>query len=156
MLLDDEVSEDISSFAGYIGTALVGFAIVRIVLTLLGDQPVIPARYSGREASLLRIGESFGSAGSAWPIALVVGTVLLTAPGFLAIRSHLRRWAPIVGLATVTAIVAVAIGALRFVAGRRIGSATTVKLISDVVVGPIGFGLLTLVAIALAIRSYRR
>lgn len=155
-IVDDGVSEDISSFAGYVGTALVGLAIVRIVLTLLGDQPVIPARYTGREASLLRIGESFGSAGSAWPVALVVGTILLTVPGFLAVRSHLRRWAPIVGLAATTGVVAVAIGALRFVAGRRLGSATTIKLISDVVVGPVGFGLLTLVVVGLAIRTHRR
>ena len=154
--MDDEVSPDISNFAGYIGTALVGFAIVRIILTLVGDQPVIPARYTGREASLLRIGESFGSSGSAWPVALVVGTVLLTVPSFLAFRSHLRRWAPVVGLAAATGVVATAIGALRLFAGRRLGSVSTVKLISDVVVGPIGFGLLTLVAVGLAIRSHRR
>lgn len=153
---DGSVSSDISGFAGFIGTALIGFAIMRVVLTLLGDQPVIPARYTGREASLLRIGESFGSAGSAWPVALVVGTVLLTVPSFLAVRSHLRRWAPIVGLAAATGVVAIAIGALRFVAGRRLGSVSTIKLVSDVVVGPIGFGVLTLVAVGLAIRSHRR
>ncbi len=150
------VSPDISAFAGFVGTALIGFAIVRVVLTLLGDQPAIPARYTGREASLLRIGESFGSSGSAWPIALVVGTVLLTVPSFLAVRSHLRRWAPIVGLAAVTGVVAVALGVLRFVAGQRLDSASTIKLVSDIVVGPVGFGLLTLVAVGLAIRSHRR
>ena len=150
------VSPDISGFAGFVGTALIGFAVLRIVLTLLGDQPVIPARYTGREASLLRIGESFGSSGSAWPVALVVGTVLLTVPSFLAVRSHLRRWAPIIGLAAATGVVGVAIGALQFVSRRRLDSASTIKLVSDVVVGPIGFGLLTLVAVGLAIRSHRR
>ncbi len=155
-VIDEGVAPEISGFAGTIGTALVGFAIVRIVLTLLGDQPVIPTRYTGREASLLRIGESFGSAGSAWPVALAVGTVLLTLPSFLAIRSHLRRWAPVVGLAAATGVVAIAIGALRFVAGRRLGSASTVKLISDVVVGPVGFGLVTVVAVAMALRWHRR
>ncbi len=150
------VSPDISSFAGYVGTALVGFAIVRVVLTLLDNQPVIPARYTGREASLLRIGESFGASGSAWPLALVVGTVLLVVPSFLAVRSHLRRWAPIVGLAAATGVVSIGIGALRFFAGLRLDSASTVKLVSDVVVGATGFGLLTLVAIVLAVRSHRR
>ncbi len=153
---DGSVSPDISGFAGFLGTGLIGFAIVRVVLTLLGDQPVIPARFTGREASLLRIGESFGSSGSAWPVALVVGTILLTVPSFLAVRSHLRRWAPIVGLGAATGVVAIAIGALRFVAGRRLGSASTIKLVSDAIVGPIGFGVLTLVAVGLAIRSHRR
>jgi hypothetical protein len=139
-----------------IGSGLVGFAVIRMVLALLGDQPSIPATITGTSAKLVRVGQSFAGIGTAWPLALLVGTVVLVAPNLLGLRSHLRRWAPVIGIALAAALAAIAAGALQFYAGNKIGTVSTARLLSDVIVGPIGFGVLSIVAIALGTRSHRR
>ena len=150
------ISPEFPSFAGVIGSALVTFAVARLVLALLGDQPNIPGTMTGTSARLVRLGTTFANIGTSWPLALLVGTVLLLLPLFAGFHDHLHRWAPMVGLATVTSVFAVLIGALQFYAGNKLGSPSTLRLLSDVIVGPIGFGLLTLVAVAAATRAHRR
>lgn len=150
------VSPDISTFAGIIGSSLIGFGVLRMVLALVGDQPVIASTFIGTTARLMRLGQSFAGIGSAWPIALLAGTVVLIGPSLLGVQSHLRQWAPVLGIALVAAVAAVAAGGLQFYAGNKIGTPSTVRLLSDVIVGPIGFGVLSLVAIAVGLRAKRR
>ena len=144
---------DLSTFAGVIGSALVAFAAVRLVLTLVGTQPAVPAQFTGTKADFLRIGESFAKSGTAWPVALVVGTVLLVLPGYLGLRGHLRRWAPILGMALATGLGAIIVGYLRISSGLQLKTASTLKLVSDAIVGPIGFGLITVLSVAFAVRA---
>ncbi len=150
------LSPEFPTFAGVVGSALVAFAVARLVLALVGDQPKIPATFTGTSARLVRLGATFANIGTSWPLALLVGTVLLLLPVFAGFTDHLRRWAPIVGLASVTAVFAVTIGALQFYAGDKLGSPSTLRLLSDVIVGPIGFGVLTLVTVAFGTRAHRR
>ena len=144
---------DLSTFAGVIGSALVAFAAVRLILTLVGTQPAVPAQFTGTKADFLRIGESFAKSGTTWPVALIVGTVLLVLPGFLGVRGHLRRWAPILGIALATGLGAIIVGYLRISSGLELKTASTLKLVSDAIVGPIGFGLITVVSVAFAVRA---
>lgn len=147
---------EFSTFCGAVGSSLVVIAILRLVVTLVGDQPTLPTRFSGTKADLLRIGDSFARAGTAWPVALMVGTVLLVLPAYLGLQHHVRRWAPMLGLSLVTGLAAMLVGYLRIYSGRELKSASTLTLVSDALVGPIGLGALTIICIALAVQVTRR